>query len=154
MAEIDRGGSRSPPPCLASLSDVMSIRVKLPWNHPLTPGVDPQCWLQVAPAHAAPPEELARARRALSSHIQGVPSQFAPLWTQIWPLRRGQFKNPSPVFKLKKIPFRAGLLDGNKKLKSKNFEIFVKTLKFHYYLVNILLHINVKLIKVVVVQYL
>ena len=57
---------------------------------------------------------------------------------------------------LKKIPFRAGLLnmDGNKKTKSKNFEIFVKTLNFNYYLVNILLHINVKLIKVVVVQYL
>ena len=54
----------------------------------------------------------------------------------------------------KKIPFRAGLLDGNKRIKSKNFKIFVKTLKFHYYLVNILLHINVKLIKVVVVQYL
>ena len=55
---------------------------------------------------------------------------------------------------LKKIPFRAGLLDGNKRIKSKNFKIFVKTLKFHYYLVNILLRINVKLIKVVVVQYL
>ena len=63
-------------------------------------------------------------------------------------------KTKELLFTLKKIPFRAGLLDGNKKTKRKSFEIFVKTLKFHYYLVNILLHINVKLIKVVVVQYL
>ena len=41
--------------------------LKSPWNHPLTPGVDPRDWPQVAPGHTAPPEELARARRALSS---------------------------------------------------------------------------------------
>ena len=28
------------------------------WNHPLTPGVDPQGWPWVAPGHAAPPVEL------------------------------------------------------------------------------------------------
>ena len=43
--------------------------LKSPWNHPLTPGVDPRGWPRVAPGHAAPPEELARARRALSSYI-------------------------------------------------------------------------------------
>ena len=44
------------------------VLLKLPWNHPLTPGVDPRGWPRVAPGHAAPPEELARARRALSSN--------------------------------------------------------------------------------------
>ena len=41
--------------------------LKSPWNHPLTPGVDHRGWPRVHPGHAAPPEELARARRALSS---------------------------------------------------------------------------------------
>ena len=43
--------------------------LKSPRNHPLTPEVDPRGWPRVAPGHAAPPEELARARRALSSNI-------------------------------------------------------------------------------------
>ena len=42
--------------------------LKSPWNHPLTPGVDPRGWPLVALGHKAPPEELARARRALSSN--------------------------------------------------------------------------------------
>ena len=50
-------GLKWPPP--------MWNRVKSPWNHPLTPGVDPS-------GHAAPPEELARARRALSSKIKDI----------------------------------------------------------------------------------
>ena len=41
--------------------------LKSPWNHPLTPGVGPRGWPRVPPGHTAPPEELARARRALSS---------------------------------------------------------------------------------------
>ena len=41
-----------------------------PWNHPMSPGVDPRGWPWVAPGHAAPPEELARARRALSSKVK------------------------------------------------------------------------------------
>ena len=36
-------------------------------------------------------------------------------------------KTKELLFTLKKIPFRAGLLDGYKKTKRKNFEIFVKS---------------------------
>ena len=43
--------------------------LKSPWNHLLTPMVDPRGWPRVCPRHAAPPEELARAERALSSSI-------------------------------------------------------------------------------------
>ena len=43
--------------------------LKSPRNHPLTPEVDPRGWPRVALGHAAPPEELARARRALSSQV-------------------------------------------------------------------------------------
>ena len=47
--------------------------LKSPWNHPLTPGVDPWGWPRVAPGHTAPPEELARAQRALSSEFLKSP---------------------------------------------------------------------------------
>ena len=54
--------------------------LKSPWNHPLTPGIDPRGWPRVPPGHAAPPEELARARRALSSRYLFA-KQF---WLEIW----------------------------------------------------------------------
>ena len=38
--------------------------LKSPWGHPLTPEVDPS---PRPPGHAAPSEELAKARRAFSS---------------------------------------------------------------------------------------
>ena len=45
---------------------------KSSWNHPLTPGVDHRGWPWLPPGHAAPPEELARARRALSSTVASL----------------------------------------------------------------------------------
>ena len=61
-------------PCVRCASGVRCssqkfFLLKSPWNHPLTPGVDPRGWPRVPPGHAAPPEELARARRALSSNL-------------------------------------------------------------------------------------
>ena len=38
--------------------------LKSPWNHPLTPGVDPRGWPWVPLGHPAPPEELEYARQA------------------------------------------------------------------------------------------
>ena len=46
------------------------FQLKSPWNHPLTSGVDPRGIPGVAPGLAAPLEELARARRALSSSLK------------------------------------------------------------------------------------
>ena len=54
-------------PCVRLSEASIFFSLKLPWNHSLTPGVDPQGWPWVALGHAAPPEELARAWRALSS---------------------------------------------------------------------------------------
>ena len=48
-------------------SSQIFFSLKSPWKHPLTPGVVPRSWPRVPPGHTAPPEELARARRALSS---------------------------------------------------------------------------------------
>ena len=53
----------------SNVLDMGKIKTKSP-SVPLTPGVDPWGWPRVAPGHAAPPEELARARRALSSTYQ------------------------------------------------------------------------------------
>ena len=52
---------------IPSVRHKIFFSLKSPWNHPLTPGVHPWGWPRVPPGHAAPPEELARARRALSS---------------------------------------------------------------------------------------
>ena len=49
--------------CLVSVCHKIFFSLKSPWNHPLTPGVDPQGWPRVAPGHAAPPEELEYARQ-------------------------------------------------------------------------------------------
>ena len=46
-----------------------------PWNHPLTPGVDPLGGTRVALGHAAPPEELECAREMKMSTTLG-PNQF------------------------------------------------------------------------------
>ena len=43
--------------------------LKSPWDHPLTFGVDPSPQPPNPRGHAAPREELARAQRALSSHL-------------------------------------------------------------------------------------
>ena len=37
---------------------------KSPWDHPLTPGVDPRGWPRVPPWHAVPPKELEYAHEA------------------------------------------------------------------------------------------
>ena len=55
-------------PFVSSSQNFFSL--KSPWNHPLTPGVEPRGWPWVPPGHAAPPEKLARARRALSSSFK------------------------------------------------------------------------------------
>ena len=61
----------------------------------LTPGVDPRGWPRVAPGHKALPEELARARRALSSNpLFGLWSSRA--WQHVYlpprPIEKGHFR--------------------------------------------------------------
>ena len=51
-----------------SLCVTKFFSLKSPWDHPPTHGVDPLTPTPRPPGHAAPPEELARARRALSSN--------------------------------------------------------------------------------------
>ena len=55
------------PSVRSSVRHKIFFSLKSPWNHPLTAQVDPWGWPRVAPGHTAPPEELARARMALSS---------------------------------------------------------------------------------------
>ena len=83
--------------------------LKSPWDHPMTSGVDPRGWPLTPtprpPGYAAPPEELAKARRAFSSlqYISCTVKNSKTVDTLVRDLMQSKFQfNKSNLLKLSK----------------------------------------------------
>lgn len=72
--------------CPVSVNHKIFFSLKLPWNHSLTPWVDPRDWLRACPRHVAPREELECARDAgfFLWKIRFAKAIFKTLYQNVW----------------------------------------------------------------------